>query len=320
MEPTLAEKVSLLQRQLNLPEGANLVDAVDNALEKIGLADELQGQPLTIKVDAALQTLGMTPQTVPMGTPVSIAPITAPHPTVVEARVVQEAEEQALAQQSRMAALEKALRDAMPGWLGWWNDQSTETLQTAIAQAEAAFPPEGSSLQAALLKAKAALRSQEEEKARRDAEARARRDAEARARGEAEARARREAEQARVRNQRMERARGPLTQDELAGCWGTLNVWLIIPAFGCVIYDRRANGHLGQFGGLWFDLCILPCPTGVDPGYSWPAEWHYIENRIPRPVRLCGPDYTGPCNAIKGPMSFLETGTICITEIRLLPC
>ena len=42
MEPTLAEKVSLLQRQLNLPEGANLVDAVDNALEKIGLADELR--------------------------------------------------------------------------------------------------------------------------------------------------------------------------------------------------------------------------------------------------------------------------------------
>ena len=57
MEPTLAEKVSLLQRQLNLPEGANLVDAVDDALEKIGLADELQGQPLTRKVDAALQTL-----------------------------------------------------------------------------------------------------------------------------------------------------------------------------------------------------------------------------------------------------------------------
>ena len=220
MEPTLAEKVSVLQRQLNLPEGANLVDAVDNALEKIGLADELQGQPLTRKVDAALQTLGVTPQTVPMGTPVSIGPITAPHPTVVEARVVQEAEEQALAQQSRMAALEKALRDAMPGWLGWWNDQSTETLQTAIAQAEAAFPPEGSSLHAALLKAKAALRSQEEEKARREAEARARRDAEARARGEAEARARREAEQARVRNQRMERARGPppVTQDEVVTC------------------------------------------------------------------------------------------------------
>ena len=47
MEPTLAEKVSVLQRELNLSEGENFVDAVDNALEKIGLADELQGQPLT---------------------------------------------------------------------------------------------------------------------------------------------------------------------------------------------------------------------------------------------------------------------------------
>ena len=91
MEPTLEEKVSVLQRELNLSEGANHVDAVDNALEKIGLADELRGQPLTRKVDAALQTLGVTPQTsVPMGPPVSIATVTAPLPTVVEARVVQE--------------------------------------------------------------------------------------------------------------------------------------------------------------------------------------------------------------------------------------
>ena len=98
MEPTLAEKVSLLQRQLNLPEGANLVDAVDNALEKIGLADELQGQPLTRKVDAALQTLGVTPQSVPMGAPVSMGtpvPMTAPVPMVVESRVVQEVVEAA---------------------------------------------------------------------------------------------------------------------------------------------------------------------------------------------------------------------------------
>ena len=83
MEPTLAEKVSVLQRELNLSEGANLDDAVDNALEKMGLADELRGQPLTRKVDAALQTLGVTPQSVtPMGTPVSNAPVTAPVPMV----------------------------------------------------------------------------------------------------------------------------------------------------------------------------------------------------------------------------------------------
>ena len=46
MEPTLAEKVSVLQRELNLSEGENFVDAVDNALEKIGLADEILNQNL----------------------------------------------------------------------------------------------------------------------------------------------------------------------------------------------------------------------------------------------------------------------------------
>ena len=49
MAGPLAEKVSVLQRQLNLPEGANLVDKVEKALEKFGLADELRGQPLTRK-------------------------------------------------------------------------------------------------------------------------------------------------------------------------------------------------------------------------------------------------------------------------------
>ena len=69
----------MLLREPNLPEGANLVDNVDKALETLGLADELRGQPVTRKVDAALQTLGVTPQTsVPMGTPASIAPVTAP--------------------------------------------------------------------------------------------------------------------------------------------------------------------------------------------------------------------------------------------------
>ena len=98
-----------------------------------------------------------------------------------EAEMKARAAEQALAQQSRMAALEKALRDAMPGWFGTWTDRSTATLQTAIAQAEAAFPPEGSSLQAALLEAKAALRSQKEAKAKQEADERARKEAEERA-------------------------------------------------------------------------------------------------------------------------------------------
>ena len=42
---------------------------------------------------------------------------------------------------------------------GTWTDLDVATLQTAIAQAEAAFPPEGSSLQATLNEAKEVLRS-----------------------------------------------------------------------------------------------------------------------------------------------------------------
>ena len=57
------------------------------------------------------------------------------------------------------ASLEKALRDAMRPFDGTWTDSDVATLQTAIAQAEAAFPPEGSSLQATLNEAKEVLRS-----------------------------------------------------------------------------------------------------------------------------------------------------------------
>ena len=56
------------------------------------------------------------------------------------------------------AALETALRDAMPGWLTVWTERSTTRLRTAIAQAEAAAPPEGSTLFEALLTAKEVLR------------------------------------------------------------------------------------------------------------------------------------------------------------------
>ena len=97
-----------------------------------------------------------------------------------EAEQRAQAAEQALAQQSRMAALEKALRDAMPGWLNMWSDRNTTALQTAIAQAEAAAPPAGSSLLATLTEAKAVLRSQVEAKARKEEEERARKEAEER--------------------------------------------------------------------------------------------------------------------------------------------
>ena len=80
------------------------------------------------------------------------------------------------------AALEKALRDAMPGWFGGWSDEKTATLQTAIAQAAAAEPPLGSSLHSTLLEAREVLRRKLEEKAREEEEEKARREAEKRAR------------------------------------------------------------------------------------------------------------------------------------------
>ena len=108
---------------------------------------------------------------------------------------------------SRHATLEKALRDAMPGWLAAWTERSTATLQTAIDQAEAAAPPAGSSLLAALNEAKQALRSQVEAKAKKEAEERARREAEEKAHREAVERSAREAAAERARREVEERAR-----------------------------------------------------------------------------------------------------------------
>ena len=260
-EPTLAEKVSVLQRQLNLPEGANLVDKVENALEKIGLADELRGQPLTRKVDAALQTLGVTPQTsVPMGTPVSNAPVTAPLPTVVEARVVQEAEEQARreAEQAREralrheAALEKALRDAMPGWFAVWTDRKHAALETAIAHAEAATPPEGSTLFAALNEAKeAARRGRGELDAKREAEEKARREAEEKAR--AVERSAREAAEARdaakARREAEERKAKELMHKFIFTIRGE-RLGICLGADGDPVHDAqgRRDGGVDEYG------------------------------------------------------------------------
>ena len=129
-----------------------------------------------------------------------------------EAEMRARAAEQALAQQARMAALEKALRDAMPGWFSTWTERSTASLQTAIAQAEAAAPPAGSSLHSALLEAKEALRGQLEAKAKKEAEERAKREAEEKARREAEERARREAEE-KARREAEEKKR------DLSGMW-----------------------------------------------------------------------------------------------------
>ena len=56
------------------------------------------------------------------------------------------------------ASLENELRDAMRPFDGTWTDSDMAMLQTAIEEAEAAFPTEGSSLQATLNGAKEILR------------------------------------------------------------------------------------------------------------------------------------------------------------------
>ena len=115
-----------------------------------------------------------------------------------EAEMKARTAEQTLALHASHAALEKALRDATPGFFGsWTNHDSTAALKVAIAQAGAAAPPEGSSLLAALLAAIESLRSQREAKAKKEAEERARKEAveraaEEKARKEAAKKARRE--------------------------------------------------------------------------------------------------------------------------------
>ena len=206
---TLVDKAKKLRAHFGMDNELPVATVVSAAIDLLGL--HVEGG-LLAKADACISALNKAP-------PVSVEavpqqPIIAMGSVVIReaeaAMRLQEAEmkartaEQALAQQSRMAALERALRDAMPGWFGVWTGRGvdgpadTATLQTAIAQAEAAFPPAGSSLQAALLEAKAALRSQEEAKAKKEAEERARREAEERARREAEERERAEERVARI--------------------------------------------------------------------------------------------------------------------------
>ena len=64
----LMDKVRVLEGQLNLSAEAPLVEKVADALEALGLSDELKGQTLQQKVDAAL--LGVSPTAVPMAAPV----------------------------------------------------------------------------------------------------------------------------------------------------------------------------------------------------------------------------------------------------------
>lgn len=68
-------------------------------------------------------------------------------------------------------ALESELRDAMPGWFGAWNAQSTAKLATAIAKASAIPIKRDSPLIELIVEAKAELRKRAEEDAKMDTEA-----------------------------------------------------------------------------------------------------------------------------------------------------
>ena len=59
-----------------------------------------------------------------------------------------------------------------------------------------------------------------------------------------------------VHSQRMQRNAEPLTQNEVAGCWGTLGIWFIFPSFACYMLERRGNDRVGLCCGLWFLFCF----------------------------------------------------------------
>ena len=151
--------------------------------------------------------------------------------------------------------------------------------------------------------------------------ARARREAQEKARLEA---ARRRAAAEAVRNQRMERERranAPVTQDEVAGLWGVCYIWIIVPAFGCYIADRRPHGRVGLCAGLFWPLCVIPFGPIVDPNASWAPHEHGTDAGPPV-CRTCGGyNMAGPCNLINPPTAHPEPFCVtCQTEIRLIPC
>ena len=127
---TLLDKVATLHAHFGMAKELPADAVVATATERLGL--KLEGASLVERADACIAALDEEMRT--------------------------RAEEQGQAQQARMAALEKALRDVMR----MSTVRSTEPLKAAIAQVQAVSPPAGSSLQAALLEAEASLRNQEE--------------------------------------------------------------------------------------------------------------------------------------------------------------
>jgi len=119
-----------------------------------------------------------------------------------------------------------------------------------------------------------------------------------------------------VHSQRMQRNAEPLTQNEVAGCWGTLGIWFIFPSFACYMLERRGNDRVGLCCGSWFLFCFLPCPDDDN-------EWHMTTINGLIYYRTCDNDkmfHSCCCNVIRGPYPEMEDWHICHTAIRLIPC
>ena len=275
---SLKDKAERLRLRLGLPDdGTPVFKVVELAGARLGIESELAAAPsLVMKFDMCLQRANMLAAQPVMAQPVMAQPVVPMGQPVVpmgqtaeafEARAreaeqrareaeaavrVMEAEmraraaEQAMSLQVRHAALEKALRDAMPGWFGFggWSDEKAVVLQAAIAQAEAAAPPAGSSLLSALTEAKTALRSQDEAKARKEAEERANEEAEAKARARPiqPVRAISAAEAAENERAAQMRAQGLIPAQDLEGCWLVCQPIGIIVASCIGFYHNKALG------------------------------------------------------------------------------
>ena len=145
---SLKDKAERLRLRLGLPDdGAPVFKVVELAGARLGIESELAAAPsLVMKFDICLQRANMlaaqpvmaqpvmAQPVVPMGQPVVPMGQTARRlrrgharrssaqggcaVRVMEAEMRARAAEQAMSLQVRHAALEKALRDAMPGWFG----------------------------------------------------------------------------------------------------------------------------------------------------------------------------------------------------------
>ena len=81
--------------------------------------------------------------------------------------------------------------------------------------------------------------------------------------------------------QHVARVTGPITAQELAGCWcfvGTCaEIW---PICGCVSIDARRNNMVASSGGCAFQLCLFPIPYDNSEFGEWRPEHHNGGNTV----------------------------------------